>query len=93
MERIFSARLDEGALDELERVTQKFKMTKRKFLEDAIHVRARQLEGVEAGDVWSQTLGAWRRQEQPETTIRRGRTAFRRAFGRHQRAKLARVRR
>lgn len=93
MERIFSARLDEGALDELERVTRKLKMTKRKFLEEAIHLRARQLEGVEVGDVWSETLGAWKRPENPETTIRRARTAFRRAFGQHQRKKHARVRR
>ena len=93
MERIFSARLDEGALDELERVTRKLKMTKRKFLEEAIHLRARQLDGAEAGDVWSETLGAWNRPERPETTIRRARTAFRRTLGRHQREKRAGVRR
>jgi len=91
MDRIFSARLDEAALDEMERVTRRLKMTKRKFLEEAIHVRARQLSEGEGGDVWSETLGAWKRRERPETTIRKAREAFDRAFERHHRH--ARVRR
>ena len=45
MEKIFSARLDEAALDEMERVTRRLKMTKRRFLEEAIHLRAQQLGG------------------------------------------------
>ena len=93
MERIFSARLDEAALDEMERVTRRLKMTKRKFLEEAILLRARQLSEGEGADVWSETLGAWRRSERPETTIRKTRSAFERSFGRHSREKHARVRR
>jgi hypothetical protein len=92
MERIFSARLDEAALDEMERVTRRLKMTKRKFLEDAIHLQAKKLSEGEIGDVWSETLGAWRRTERAETTIRRTRNAFDRSFRRYQR-KNARVRR
>lgn len=93
MERIFSARLNEAALDEMERVTRKLKMTKRRFLEEAIHLRARQLEGSESRDVWSETLGAWNRAERPESSIRESRDAFRRGFERHQQGKRARVRR
>ena len=93
MERIFSARLDEAALDEMERVTRKLNMTKRKFLEEAIHLRAKQVFESEGEDVWSETLGAWRRKERPETTIRKARSAFERPFGRHHREKHARVRR
>ena len=92
MEKIFSARLDEAALDEMERVTRRLKMTKRKFLEEAIHLRAKQLGG-EGGDVWSETIGAWKRNERPETTIRRTRSEFRQTFVRHHRGKRARVRR
>ncbi len=93
MEKIFSARLDEAALDELERVTRKLKMTKRKFLEQAIQLCARQLEQGDSDDVWSQTLGAWNRKEQAQTTIRKARAKFRRSFERHHRDGHARVRR
>ncbi len=92
MERIFSARLDEAALDEMERVTRRLKMTKRKFLEEAIHLRAKQLREGVGGDIWSETLGAWRRRERPETTISKSREEFQRAFERHRREKYARVR-
>jgi hypothetical protein len=92
LEKIFSARLDEAALDEMERVTRRLKMTKRRFLEEAIHLRARQL-GVEGSDVWSETLGAWKRRERAETTIRKAREEFRRNFERRHRRRHAGVRR
>lgn len=92
MEKIFSARLDEAALDEMERVTRRLKMTKRKFLEEAIHLRAQQL-GERGADVWFETLGAWRRKERAETTIRKARREFRRTFLRHHGEKRARIRR
>ena len=93
MDKIFSARLDEAALDEMERVTRRLKITKRKFLEEAIHLRAQQLEGGKSDDVWSETLGAWKRRERPETTIRKAREEFRRNFARHHPGKHAGVRR
>lgn len=83
MQKIFSARLDEAVLDELDRVTRKLRISKRQFLEDAIHQHAEALAGDAQGDVWSETAGAWRRSESPVTTIRRARQAFRRSFGRH----------
>jgi len=84
--------LDEAALDEMERVTRRLKMTKLRFLEEAIHLRAQQPDAAGA-DVWSETLGAWKRNERPEATIRGARREFRRAFTRHHREKRARVRR
>ena len=92
MDRIFSARLDESALDEMERVTRRLKMTKRKFLEEAIHVRAQQL-GEGSGDVWNDTSGVWRRKEPVEKTIRSAREEFRRNFERRHTGKRARVHR
>ena len=76
MDRIFSARLDEAVLDELERVTRKLKMTKRRFLEEAIHIRARQLQGADSRDAWSETLGAWNRDKRPETSVAEAREAL-----------------
>ena len=93
MQKIFSARLDEAALDEMDRVTRKLRMSKRQFLEEAIHLRARGLSAEHGDDVWSETLGAWSRDEKPETTIRRVRQAFRRTFDRRHPVSHARVRR
>ncbi len=93
MDKIFSARIDEAALDEMERTTRRLRMTKREFLEQAIHLRAQQLNEGEAGDIWSETLGAWRRKGRVEMTIRSARNAFRRSFERHHGEPHARVRR
>lgn len=92
MDKIFSARLDEAALDEMERVTRELGITKRQFLEEAIRLRAgKNAEG--RPDVWAETLGAWDRQEKPATTIRSARAAFRRSFERHHKGTRARLRR
>ncbi len=76
----------------MERVTRRLKMTKRRFLEEAIHLRAEQLGGGD-NDISSETLGAWKRSERPEKTIRNAREEFRRNFARHHRGKRAGVRR
>jgi len=93
MEKIFSARLDEAVLDELDRVTRQLNMTKKQFLQEAIRMRAQQLRDKESTDVWTETLGAWGRREKPETTIRRTREKFRHSFERHHRGKHARLHR
>jgi hypothetical protein len=92
MEKIFSARLDEAILDELDRVTRRLGVTKKQFLEEAIRLRAQQLSGETGVDIWAETSGAWKRAEEPQTTIRTARRAFQRSFGRHQRGRDARLR-
>ena len=93
MQKIFSTRLDEATLDEMDRVTRRLGMSKRQFIEEAIQLRTRQLNGPGEADVWAETLGAWRRAERPETTVRRARRAFERGFARPHQAGDARVRR
>lgn len=93
MQKVFSARLDEAVLDEMERVTRKLKMTKRRFLEEAISRQAKDLAGASESDVWSETLGAWKRKETPAATIRRAREGFERSFLRTRPGRHARVRR
>ena len=92
MEKIFSARLSEAVLDELDRVTHQLGITKKQFLEEAIHLRAQQLSAEADRDIWAETLGAWKRKEKAETTIRRARRSFRRSFERHHRGRHARLR-
>jgi antitoxin component of RelBE/YafQ-DinJ toxin-antitoxin module len=93
MEKIFSARLDEAVLDELDRVTRRLGMTKKQFLQEAIRMRAQQLSDEESMDIWTETLGAWDRREKPETTIRKTREKFTQSFKRHHRGKHARLHR
>ena len=82
MQKIFSTRLDEATLNEMDRATRKLGMSKRQFLEEAIQLRVERLSRDAEGDVWSETLGAWQRRESGATTIRRARRVFRRAFER-----------
>ena len=93
MQKIFSTRLDEATLNEMERVTRKLGMSKRRFLEEAIQLRVERLSRDEQGDVWRETLGAWQRRESGATTIRRARRVFRHAFERRHTASNARVHR
>lgn len=85
MDKVFSARLDEGAIAEMSRVAKRLGMTKREFLESAIRQRVRELEGEADTDVWQETLGAWERDESSHATARRARSAFERSFRRRQR--------
>jgi hypothetical protein len=93
MQKIFSTRLEESTIDELTRVTRRLGVSKRQFLEEAIHARAKALGGTSAEDVWTETLGAWQRTESAGATVRRARESFERGFARHHRSRRARVRR
>ena len=93
MQKLFSTRLDASVLDEMERVTRRLGITKKRFLEEAIHRQAMQLSGQQGSDIWTETLGAWRRREKPETTIGGARDAFRAGVDRQHRSQDARMRR
>ena len=85
MDKIISARLDEEVIHEMESVTRRLGLTKKRFLEDAIRGHARQMGADESRDVWSETSGAWKRRESPQKTIKRARSTFERSFKRRQR--------
>ena len=82
MQKIFSARLEESAINEMEKVTRRLGITKRKFLEEAIHKHARELSSKTDGDVWRETLGAWKRKESTAKTVSTVRAVFRKSFER-----------
>jgi len=83
MDKVFSARVDEAVLDEMNRVTRKLRITKRQFLEEAIRSRAHQLSHDDDADIWTDTLGAWNRKEGATALIRTARRRFQRSFERH----------
>jgi hypothetical protein len=83
MDRIFSARIDEAALDQLERTAGRLGWTKKRLLEEAIERYARDLNEDAATDIWTETSGAWQRREAPERTVAAIRKTMRRSFKRH----------
>jgi hypothetical protein len=83
MDKIFSARLEESALQEMDRVTRLLKLTKKKFLEEAIHARAEALQASYGGDVWEDTRGAWKRKESPAKTVEKARIMIEASYHRH----------
>ena len=93
MQKMFSTRLEEATLNEMERATRRLGISKRQFLEEAIQLRAEQMSRGDQGDVWSETMGAWRRSERADTTIQKGRRRFQRSFERHHQAGHARLHR
>lgn len=84
MDRVFSTRLDETIVDELNRETKRLGISKKKFLEDAIHQKIARAGDGDQADLWEETCGAWRRRGSPEATIGRARRAFEASVRRHQ---------
>lgn len=85
MDRIFSTRLDEATLDELNRVARRLGISKRQLLQEAIRLRSQQFSRQQNIDVWAETMGAWRRRKGAKSTIRRARRAFQQSLERHHR--------
>lgn len=83
MDKVFSARLDERAIQEMTRVAKRLGMTKKEFLESAIRLRAQHLDAQTGTDLWAETSGAWARDESSAVTSARSREAFEASFRRH----------
>jgi hypothetical protein len=81
MDRVLTARIDPKILDELNEVTRRLGISKKRFLEEAIRLRAAQEEC--RPDVWAETAGAWERDESPEETIEAIRESFRKNWRRY----------
>jgi len=93
MDKIFSTRIDEAAIDVLERLSRQLRISKKRFIEEAIRLRAQAVPEGAGNDVWAETAGAWNRAETAEATAENSRRRFRKAFGRHHEVKHARLHR
>jgi hypothetical protein len=73
MTKVLSTRLDDDVIAELESATRRLGMTKKRFLEEAIRLRATSASPGDA-DTFFQALhdayGAWQRDETAEETVR-----------------------
>ncbi len=95
MDKVFSARLDVGVVDELERACRLLRVTKKSFLEEAIQRRVRQVapEAIPGGhdNIWERTCGAWKRKETAEATVARIRKIVENDFYRRHKGKNAKL--
>ncbi len=85
MDKVFSIRLDEIVVGELNRVSKRLGITKKRFLEEAIRRQVSFVAKNKSVDIWEETCGAWKRQESPSITIRKARQAFEASVLRHHR--------
>ena len=85
MDKIFSARLDESIVRRISRLAQKLHTTKKAVIEAAILSYAEKSDLEKGADIWEETLGAWKRDESPEETVKQVRQAFRESMRRYQR--------
>jgi predicted transcriptional regulator len=85
MDKIFSARVDESLIRQVSSMAHELRTTKKAIIEAAIRCYADTVAQEKQVDVLEQTLGAWQRNETPQETIERSRTAFRQSMKRHHR--------
>lgn len=64
MDKVLSARLDERVIEELDFATKKLRMTKKQFLEEAIHLRAKETCIEETLRIIDASFGAWKREDE-----------------------------
>jgi hypothetical protein len=92
MDKIFSARIDEEILRELEIATERLGITKKSFLEQAIRLAAKNLNELPDNKVWEMAFGCWQREGSAAEDVANVKRAFRAAASRHHRGSRANVR-
>ena len=80
---MLSVRVDETAIDELDRAARRLGVSKKQLVEEAIRLRLREGKHDDATDVWAETCGAWKRRESATRTVRKARRAVTAAMERH----------
>ncbi len=85
MDKIFSARIDESAANQIGRLSQRLHTSKKAVIERAIEMYAAHVDRAEHFDVFEQTCGAWSRDESAKQIVETTRKAFRDSMHRNRR--------
>ena len=85
MDKIFSARVDEGVIREIGLIAEQLETTKKAVVEEAVRAYGERVRSESKQDVLDRTYGAWKRDEKPDETVQRAREAFRGSMERHRR--------
>lgn len=76
MDKVFSTKIDEAVAFEIEKLAKMLKIPKKKVIENAVRVYAREAGEASSEEVIDRSWGAWRREESPDQTAQRARAAF-----------------
>jgi predicted transcriptional regulator len=85
MDKIMSARIDESVAHRIGDLARRLKTSRKRVIEQAVLLLAREVDSQPDDDVFARTFGAWRRKQSAATTVTRARRAFSRSMGRRQR--------
>ncbi len=83
MDKVISSRVSESVAHQIEVLSKRLRIPKKKVIEEAILAYARQTGKDDDLDVFAQTSGAWKRREPTGNTVKRARKAFRDSMMRH----------
>jgi hypothetical protein len=83
MDKIFSTRMDEGLIRQVNRFVKKRSITKKGMIEQALKTYLDQVGSNIESDIVDRSFGAWARNETPSTTWSHGRQVFNKGFSRH----------
>jgi hypothetical protein len=83
MHKIFSTRLDEDLVRQIDRFVRERSITKKSLIEKAVRAYLEQMGEKLGHDIVDRSFGAWRREETAQETWSRAREAFNRGFERH----------
>ena len=83
MDKIFSTRLDEDLVRQIDRFVRERSITKKRLIEKAVRGYLEQMGEKVERDIVDRSFGAWRRDETAQETWSRAREAFKRSFARH----------
>ena len=84
MDKIFSARIHESAIQRIGSLARRLHISKKRIIENAVQTYADQIDREDQYDVFEQTCGAWRRKESARRIVVEARTMFRKSMERHQ---------
>lgn len=84
MDKILSARVSDSTLRRIGFLARHLRTSKKAIIESAVEAYAQKVEEEHGVDVFTQTLGAWQREESAETTVHEVREVFRKSMSRHQ---------
>lgn len=84
MDKVLSARVDEGVALRLSQLARQLRKTKKAVLEEAILMYSAKVERESQVDPLDVGLGAWQRDELPDDTVRKIRDRSREGWRRYQ---------
>lgn len=87
MDQVFSTRLDENLVRQINQFVKQRSLTKKGFVEQALRTYFNQLGSNMEFDIIDRTFGAWQREETPYETWSRSRKALNNGLSRHARNK------